>query len=39
MQTSQIVQLIDSATSNELQRPDTQLNIKVCKEIFSKPDK
>jgi len=39
MQKSQIVQLIDAATSNELQRPDAQLNIKVCKEIFSKPDK
>jgi hypothetical protein len=39
MQTTQLVQMIEQATSNELSRPDTQLNIKVCKEIFSKPDK
>lgn len=39
MQTNQLVQLIDQATSNELSRPDSQLNVKVCKEIFSKPDK
>jgi hypothetical protein len=31
--------MIDAATSNDLQRPDTQMNVKVCKEIFSKPDK
>jgi hypothetical protein len=39
MQANQLVQLIDQAISNDLARPDTQLNIKVCKEIFSKPDK
>ena len=40
MQTTHLVQqLIDQATSNDLPRPDPQLNLKVCKEIFSKPDK
>ena len=38
MQTK-VVQLIDAATSNELSRPDANMNIQVCKEIFSKPDK
>ena len=31
--------LIDQATSSDLTRPDPNLNLKICKEIFSKPDK